>query len=356
MKNIDTSFKTIECGYDCFFFGANTGEGYKNTPDERLNEKNCDVKIYIKGGPGTGKSSLMRKFCERAEKAGYRVTRYFCSSDPCSLDALFAEREWRRIAICDATAPHVFDMTYPGAISFVFDLSEFWRGGELRSERQKIIGLSELKSNAYDSSYRALRSALETQKLADSVSESVFRRDKAAKFCERVSLKFKPDGLRTVFGYTTALSMSGAVRLASLEPGCSSGAFVDDSFGTDKLLLRLLYEKLAERGVGLFVSLDPLDGSIESIMTIADRYMWSRRPFGIAEKIVNCERFTDREASKHRNRYRLIKGCAASLISEALHYLGSASEHHFELEKIYTAAMDFECAEKAAEERVFSII
>ena len=50
------------------FCAANSGKGFISFFDSILDEKNKMV-YYIKGGPGCGKSTLMRRIAEKAENA-----------------------------------------------------------------------------------------------------------------------------------------------------------------------------------------------------------------------------------------------------------------------------------------------
>ena len=45
-------------------------------------------RYIIKGGPGCGKSTLMRRIAHEAEQRGLEVEYYDCSSDPDSLDGI----------------------------------------------------------------------------------------------------------------------------------------------------------------------------------------------------------------------------------------------------------------------------
>ncbi|MBO5185180.1 MAG: hypothetical protein J6D79_05545, partial [Clostridia bacterium] len=64
------------------FLAANSPSGFVSFFDELYNPyRNCRAYI-IKGGPGTGKSSFMKKIAAAAEEKGHEVTRVFCSSDP----------------------------------------------------------------------------------------------------------------------------------------------------------------------------------------------------------------------------------------------------------------------------------
>ncbi|MBQ7669393.1 MAG: hypothetical protein IJS45_01585 [Clostridia bacterium] len=356
MKNTDVEYKTLSVGANFRFYGANSGTGYVNTPDERLKEQNCDVKVLIKGGPGTGKSTFIKKFADAAKDSGYGVTRYLCSSDPHSLDAALVEREGCRIVICDATSPHVCDMEYPGARSVIFDLTEFWDRSSLARERDRIVELSEKKRMTYGMAYRSLRAANETQKVADSLSETFFSYRKAEGFCERTVSKYKSDGGEFLPGYTSSLSMSGAVRLDSFDAESSYRIFLDDHVGAAKLLLSLLLQKFRERGIGCAVSLDPLDGSVESILTSKSGILWTRCLNEKADKVINCERFVIKPDPKLKSRLKLADRCVCSLVGEALSFLSDASKYHFELEKIYSAAVDFNRSERSALERIYGIL
>ena len=69
-----------------FFAAMNTAEGFKSYFREIFDEFE---NIYIiKGGPGTGKSRFMKEVACRAEEKGLSVERFYCSSDPTSLDAV----------------------------------------------------------------------------------------------------------------------------------------------------------------------------------------------------------------------------------------------------------------------------
>lgn len=86
-----------------FFLGANSGEGFYSLYDQMLNGRYDDL-LILKGGPGCGKSTFMRRMGEAMERAGERVVYINCSGDPDSLDgAIFLDRN---TAVVDGTSPH----------------------------------------------------------------------------------------------------------------------------------------------------------------------------------------------------------------------------------------------------------
>lgn len=89
-----------------FFLGANSEEGFFSLYDQLLGGRLDDLMI-LKGGPGCGKSTFMRRVGAAMERAGERIVCINCSGDPDSLDgAIFLDRN---AAIVDGTSPHVLE-------------------------------------------------------------------------------------------------------------------------------------------------------------------------------------------------------------------------------------------------------
>ena len=101
-----------------FFIGANTAGGFVNYADEIFSPLR---KVHIiKGGPGTGKSTLLKRAAAAAESKGYEVERYYCSSDSHSLDGIVIPE--LNLGLTDGTPPHAMEAKYPGAREALFDL------------------------------------------------------------------------------------------------------------------------------------------------------------------------------------------------------------------------------------------
>ena len=150
-----------------YFIGANTSAGFVNYTDEIL----CGLdRVYIiKGGPGTGKSTLMKRFAAYAEERGHTVERYFCSSDSDSLDGVVLRDAGT--GIIDGTAPHCADPKYPGAREEIVNIGRLWDTGLLRGRFDEIKTLCDRKSGLFATVYkyfsvcRSLRT--EREKLSD---------------------------------------------------------------------------------------------------------------------------------------------------------------------------------------------
>lgn len=108
-----------------FFLGANTGAGFVSLYPAFAAPEDGAFFWYIKGGPGNGKSTLMRRAAERAEEAGLAVESILCSGDPESLDGIYIPE--KKLGYVDATSPHVQEPAVPGTSGKYLDLGAFYR-------------------------------------------------------------------------------------------------------------------------------------------------------------------------------------------------------------------------------------
>ncbi|MEG0824825.1 MAG: hypothetical protein RSG86_03640 [Oscillospiraceae bacterium] len=87
-----------------YFLGANSPSGFVSLYDALLPRESAAAIYYLKGGPGCGKSTLMRAVGRRAHDAGLDTEYILCSGDPDSLDGIVIPA--LGIAVADGTAPH----------------------------------------------------------------------------------------------------------------------------------------------------------------------------------------------------------------------------------------------------------
>ncbi len=339
MQTVFDLYEPIYTEKPTYFAGANRAEGFVGAYDTIADERKLERVYVIKGGAGTGKSTLMRHLAYEAEKEGYDVVRYLCGSDPQSLDCVVLGD---RIAILDGTAPHNRDMTHPGASSSLIDLSRFWDEEKLESRRSVIADSSAEKGRAYSSAYRFLGAAEQIEKEKRAYGERVFLREKAQGAAERLVKSWEKDkkrkgaGGRTTTVERCALTMKGAFRIVGgedIQKYC-----VAESYGCAPLFMELLAKTLEKAGQDIVVSCLPVPAVIESIYLPQSRVLITVGD-ETDGKCINMGRFCRREA---RGEFRLATKIQMSCLNEGLRYLSKASVKHFELEKEYAAAMDFE--------------
>lgn len=140
-----------------FFLGNNTNKGFYSYFGYILEKDNYNYLYCIKGGPGTGKSSFMRKIGNRLINEGYDVEFAHCSSDPNSLDGLIIPSAG--IAFVDATAPHVMEPQCPGANGEIIHLGKYWNSEGLRKNRQGILENTVFISDCFKRAYLYLEAA-----------------------------------------------------------------------------------------------------------------------------------------------------------------------------------------------------
>ena len=77
-----------------FFLGANSAEGFYGLYDQLLDARLYDL-IILKGTPGCGKSTFMRRAAAALEERGLESVYIHCSGDPDSLDGVISRHRHR---------------------------------------------------------------------------------------------------------------------------------------------------------------------------------------------------------------------------------------------------------------------
>lgn len=87
-----------------FFLGANSPDGFVSFYESLIDLDTANEVYIIKGGPGAGKSSFMKRAAAGLTEAGLTTEFIVCSADPDSLDGVvFPEIG---VAFVDGTQPH----------------------------------------------------------------------------------------------------------------------------------------------------------------------------------------------------------------------------------------------------------
>ena len=84
------------------FFGASTPDGSVNYIDNLT--ENLSARYFIKGRPGTGKSTFLKRLAKSANERGFDTELYYCSFDKNSLDMVIVPE--LSFCVFDSTAPH----------------------------------------------------------------------------------------------------------------------------------------------------------------------------------------------------------------------------------------------------------
>lgn len=138
------------------FPGANTANGSFNFFDNIIT-KNINRIFCLKGGPGVGKSSLMKKIANEFLEKGYDIELHYCPSDPSSLDAVLIKE--LGVVLLDGTAPHIVDPKDPGAIDEIVNLGDYWNLENLEKNKVEIVECGKDISSLFRRAYKYLKSA-----------------------------------------------------------------------------------------------------------------------------------------------------------------------------------------------------
>lgn len=139
----------------CYFLGANSSRGFYSCYHHFCVPDEGNFLWVIKGGPGCGKSSFMKKIGSAAEMAGYTVEYVLCSGDPDSLDGVYIKE--LSLGYVDGTAPHVQEVPYPAVRGSYLDLGAFYNKGALVEKADDIIKVNRAYKESYHKAYDLLR-------------------------------------------------------------------------------------------------------------------------------------------------------------------------------------------------------
>ena len=124
------------------FPGGNTSKGFYSFYRYVLSQDDAKRILCIKGGPGTGKSQLMKKVGAYFAKKGYTIEYHHCSSDPNSLDGVLIKE--LNIALLDGTSPHIVDPINPGVVDEILNMGDALNIDMLAKNKKEIIYLNKI--------------------------------------------------------------------------------------------------------------------------------------------------------------------------------------------------------------------
>jgi len=138
-----------------YFAGINSNDGFCNHFSE-INKDTNGYTYILKGGPGTGKSTLMKKIGEHFSAQGESVEYYHCSSDPDSLDGVYIPN--KNISVVDGTAPHVCEASIVMCSEQIVNLGEYI-SPSVAQHKRNIENLLPKKQREFTIAYDYLKSA-----------------------------------------------------------------------------------------------------------------------------------------------------------------------------------------------------
>ena len=331
-----------------FFLGANSPAGFYSLYSELISPALARRIYLIKGGPGCGKSTLMRQVEQQALQAGLAVERILCSGDPDSLDGLLLPEV--NIALADATAPHVLEPKFPGAVEQYVNLGSCYDSEGLQQVREGIMSCMTGYPACYRRAYRCLEAAFELSEdvratlLTPQLRQRLARR---AKGILRRELKPKKNGEKgqVTRRFLSAVTHKGCMTLFDTAAAlCPKLYVLEDCCALGHELLMELLTGAVEGGYDVISCPDPMCPERLQHLLIPEAglgFITSTPTCPYEGEYFRClhpEHTTDAAV---RPRLRFALKVSAALTEEAVVSLAQAKQMHDELEKLYNPYVDF---------------
>ncbi len=347
-----------------FFLGANSEQGFYSLYDGFARPEDGVFLYVLKGGPGCGKSSFMKRIGARADCEGLDVEYIHCSGDPESLDAVYIPA--LGVAYADGTSPHVLDPPYPAAGGAYLDLGSFYDIDNLKPRLAEIMALNRRYKGKYKESYALLSSAGSVavrplpELMTRDVDSSVRRRARSLIGRELDRVSASGTG-RIDKRFLSAISCQGSVFFdATIYEIAPRVCVLDNDLGFAQAYLDECVKAAHERGYDMIVCPDCLTPEKTQAVLIPEaglallesgrRSRWT----GEVYRHVRLDAMADTQAlSQLRPAMRTAEKLRAAIIAEAEKKLAAAKALHDEVEAVYNPHVDFggvyELVEKHAE-------
>lgn len=335
-----------------YFAAANTCRGFVSYFGELFSPGKLSRIYILKGGPGVGKSTLMKKAVKTAEEKKLTPVCYHCSSDPYSLDGVIIKE--KGVAIVDGTAPHITDPAFAGVKEVIINMGSAWDTEKLSLREKDVLLLTAEKASCYSTAYKYLAAEKQLRDSLREINDECIFEDKLASAVKRIiSKNFRKEGNGT---FSTCLqeanSCVGDARLYTFEKNAKYIYFIRDMRFVSERFFKLLFSGTRNMGIDVFVSYDPTDPDMinglyfpkerisftlysEELAKLLDRK-------GVLYRIINMRRFCDSEKySKRRTYYRFGEKCRFEIHESALDCFMRAGLCHGALEDIYRTATDY---------------
>lgn len=342
-----------------FFLGANSADGFYSLYDQLGDTESTYDFMILKGGPGVGKSTFMKRIGAAAEERGLETEQIRCSGDPASLDAVLIPS--LGVAVVDGTAPHVMEPKYPAAVDRYLNLGCFYDVDRLKERRQEIIACTRGYQAEYEKAYACLRACGAVRSELESGMAAWVDLEKLRRRLRNIWLRQRGKRRRETGTekrrFLGGLTPAGRVWcVGSLNMLCSHVYELRDPYHLTAPLLTELCGMIRADGYDVLLCMDPdVPGRIQHLMVpeLGVGFVTTDRRFALQERPhrrLRVDQMLDREQfALMRGALRLKERLADELEAEGAEHLRLAGEKHRELEMIYHPFVDFDGVAALAE-------
>lgn len=337
-----------------YFLAANSCEGFYSVFDKSYLADGEWRAFIIKGGPGTGKSSFMKKIADSAEKVGLKTLRCPCSSDPDSLDAVILPQKKR--IIMDGTAPHTVEPSYPGVCEKILNFGEFWNDSYFQGNEKNVIAATLCNKALHRTAAQYIKAAgeimLDNYKTALACTDKIKTEQFALRLCQRIIPENKNEiSGREWIRFIGGITPKGIVSFTdTIEAEVNEKIVLSDTYGSaSNIIIEKIREYALKNGYEIVTLKNPF---LPSVMTdhiiipelnIAVVTENEYNGFDSKERRIHARRFVSySQLHLSRERIKFNKKVVNELLGTACNTLSNAKAVHDELESYYIKAMDFD--------------
>lgn len=337
-----------------YYAGGNTARGFYSLYESNL--AGLSRLFILKGGPGTGKSTLMKKLGKEWNEKGYDIEYLHCSSDNDSIDGVIIRS--LGFGIVDGTAPHVIEPTLPGAVEEYVNLGVAWDSAKLQTKKTEIEKISAEMKAAFSGAYALFGEALRVHDEWEEIYIENMDFDKANALTEELLGKLYGDKKLTKVPdvrhrYLGAATPKGPVDFVpNLTEGLAVRYLIKGRPGSGKsTMLKKIAAEAENRGFDTEIyhcGFDPNSLDMVIVRELGFAIFDSTAPHEYFPERVN-DRVIDLYGTiiapdtdeKYETEIKDISKRYRDYMNHAIASLATAKSLHDELEEIYVNAMDY---------------
>jgi DNA replication protein DnaC len=340
-----------------YFPGGNTSKGFYSYYRYIMGQKEARRIICIKGGPGTGKSTLMKRIGEAFCKKGYDIEFHHCSSDNNSLDGVVIKG--LNVVLLDGTAPHIVDPINPGTVDEILNLGQCWKEEGFKKYRNDIIKINKEVGRTFKRAYKYIsaaklihddwssynKEALNQSKinlLKQKLKNKIFKTEISNMGCDRhlFATAFTPNGIITFID--NLISDYQNIFVLNGEPGTGKNQLLN--FIADEALMRGYYIEILHTPLipekFEHVLIPEMSTAVITSNEINQKKFKGNQIFMDNLLNTNSTNSKDKIAEDREDFYKLL--------NKGLSNLKEAKSLHDKLETYYIPNMDFEKIENVS--------
>ena len=333
-----------------YFLGANTPNGFISRYDELFRDQRIRKTVILKGGPGCGKSTLMRSVGKAAAELGCEVEELLCSSDPDSLDGIVIPGAG--LALVDGTAPHILEPPLCGCGAVYLDLGSCYDSKRLSEQKEQLFSLKAKNTACYPFASSCFSAAEAADTALHSLAKPTGIEVISSALCKNA--KRQPANASTAKRFYHALTPKGA---ASCMLPCKTVWTLKDNFGVADGVLRTAAECYQKAGCDVILGSFPL--SVHKLshlvipeqslayVAVTEQFAYPYPTAGQYDLDALCTQSFSTKDALHAQQLLLLREQA---VREGLKFLAEAKKYHDALEAVYQPAVDFNAVDQKTDE------